>query len=344
MLQVEHLFGLPRRQAAREVDEPAALGELPQHRRGRLPEQRRQPLRRRERFLDQVRRGRDVLRRLGHRQVDALAIGDRAALRRAPFRRSAAGCAPPREGAPPFRRPGTACDPPPAPADREQRPKIRPIAALDAATAIPPRERPARHRPAQRHPVPGRPPVGRSPSPPARPRPRRGGSDVPEELCAPLETEAAGEAGAALEEPDVDSLAAELVFAAGVPDSPAEVALAAEDSCEVDLRRACAGAQRRRRRQSRPGPSRHRGSAPRSAERAPCRAGGARLDRGRSRPSSEFSMLSAAFSRCSSRLVLERAPDVAVQLAAARAAASRSRSARTRPARSTCDRINGRAA
>ena len=68
------------RERARQIHEPAALGELAEHDRLRLAQQRCQSLRRGEGILDEVRRRRDVLRGLGDGEVDPVAVGDRAAL------------------------------------------------------------------------------------------------------------------------------------------------------------------------------------------------------------------------------------------------------------------------
>ncbi len=79
-LQRQDRLRLLGRERAREIDEAAVLGEPLQHRRLRLAQQRGEPLRCGQRILEQIRRRRDVLRGLGDGQIDAVAVGDRAAL------------------------------------------------------------------------------------------------------------------------------------------------------------------------------------------------------------------------------------------------------------------------
>ena len=82
-LQLLHRRALAGGHRAREVDEAAvALRELAQERVGVDPEQRRELGGRLGRVLDQVRRRRDVVGGLGDRELDAVAVDDRAAPRR----------------------------------------------------------------------------------------------------------------------------------------------------------------------------------------------------------------------------------------------------------------------
>ena len=68
------------RQRPREIHEATVLAQIRQNRGLRLAQQRCQALRGAQRVLHQIRRRRDVLGGLGHGQIDAVAIGDRAAL------------------------------------------------------------------------------------------------------------------------------------------------------------------------------------------------------------------------------------------------------------------------
>ena len=79
-LQGEGFLGLPRRDGARQVHKPAPLGELCQKPGLRTPQEGRELTGCGERVVDEVRRGRDVLRGLGDGELDAVAVGDRAAL------------------------------------------------------------------------------------------------------------------------------------------------------------------------------------------------------------------------------------------------------------------------
>ena len=81
-LELLDLLGLRGRQVAREVDEAALGAELLEHLRLRLAEQRRELRGDLGRVLDEVRGRRDVGRGLGDGELDAVAIGDRAAPRR----------------------------------------------------------------------------------------------------------------------------------------------------------------------------------------------------------------------------------------------------------------------